>query len=177
VLGVLECTGTSSGSLPAGRCSAGAVAALVSRWSRNALIQWRVEILDLELARLLAGLALSEAEQQPEGVAICSDGVLADALLVDQPLGEERLACEPVVAVLVAGLTRACECRRAIHYGQPPTTPEAPVWGGHYPDVSRSPASAVNMIAQKLSRPNPNRQTIPIVWAQSASAMLSSANL
>jgi len=46
--------------------------------------QRRVEILDLELARLLAGLLLSEAEQQPEGVAVCGDRVCAGAFLVDQ---------------------------------------------------------------------------------------------
>ena len=44
-----------------------------------------------ELGRRLAGAALGEAEQQPEGVPIGGDGVGAGPALADQPLGEEAL--------------------------------------------------------------------------------------
>jgi hypothetical protein len=74
-----------------GVAGARAVAAVVFEVVEERLDQRRVEILDLELARLLAGALLGEGEQQPEGVAVCGDRVLAGALLVDQPLGEERL--------------------------------------------------------------------------------------
>ena len=70
-----------------GVAGAGAVAALLFEVVEERADQRRVEILELELARLLAGALLSEAEQQPEGVAVCGDRVRADALLVDQTAG------------------------------------------------------------------------------------------
>jgi hypothetical protein len=50
-----------------------------------------VEVLDGEFRGGLARLALGEAEQQPEGVAIGGDGVRAGPTLRDQALGEEAL--------------------------------------------------------------------------------------
>ena len=51
----------------------------------------RVEVLDIERRRLLAGLPLNEGQEQSEGVAIGGDRVRAGVSLVDQPVGEERL--------------------------------------------------------------------------------------
>ena len=46
-----------------------------SRWSRNAAISGGVEVVDLELGRLLAGRCVREGEQQPQRVAVGGDGV------------------------------------------------------------------------------------------------------
>ena len=54
--------------------------------------QRSVEIVDVELERLLAGPLVGEAEQQPERVAVGGDGLGAGVALGDQPLGEESLA-------------------------------------------------------------------------------------
>ncbi len=64
----------------------GAVAAVVLEVIEELCDQRRVEILDLQLARRLAGVLPGEAEQQPEGVAVCGDRVRTGAFLVDQPL-------------------------------------------------------------------------------------------
>ena len=48
-------------------------------------------ILDVQRGRRLAGLALDEAEQQPEGVAVGGDRARARLALPGQPFGEERL--------------------------------------------------------------------------------------
>jgi hypothetical protein len=79
-----------------GVAGARAVAAISFEMVEEGRDQRRVEVLDLELAWLLARAALREREQQPEGVAVGGDRVRAGALLVDQPVGEERLkrGCE-----------------------------------------------------------------------------------
>ena len=53
--------------------------------------QRRVQIVDVQLERLFAGLLVGEAQQQPERVAVGGDGVRAGVTLGDQTLGEERL--------------------------------------------------------------------------------------
>ena len=53
--------------------------------------QRRVQIVEVQLKRLFAGLVLGEAQQQPEGVAVGGDGVRAGVALGDQTFGEERL--------------------------------------------------------------------------------------
>ena len=53
--------------------------------------QRRVEIGEVKLTRLLAGLLLRELQQQPQRVAVSSDRPWADVLLGHQPVGEERL--------------------------------------------------------------------------------------
>ena len=63
-----------------GVAGAGAVAALVFEVVEERGDQRRVEVLELERRRRLAGLLLGEGEQQPEGVAIGGDRVRAGAL-------------------------------------------------------------------------------------------------
>ena len=53
--------------------------------------QRRVEIVDVQLERLLAGLLLGEAQQQPERVAVGGDRFRAGVALGDQTLSEIRL--------------------------------------------------------------------------------------
>jgi hypothetical protein len=68
-----------------------AVAALLFEVIEERGDQGGVEVLELERGWLLPGPLVGEAEQQPEGVSVGGDRVRADALLADQPAGEERL--------------------------------------------------------------------------------------
>ena len=54
--------------------------------------QRRVEIIEVELVGLFAGVVLGEGEQQTEGVAVGRDRVGAGVALGDQSLGEKRLS-------------------------------------------------------------------------------------
>src|SRR5207249_11853581 len=62
-----------------------------SRCWRKGADQHRVEILEGQLRRGLAGAALREAQQQPERVAIGGHRVRAGSKLGPHPLGEETL--------------------------------------------------------------------------------------
>jgi hypothetical protein len=53
--------------------------------------QWRVEIVEVELAGLLAGPLLGESEKQTQRVTVGRDRVRASVALPCQPVGEERL--------------------------------------------------------------------------------------
>ena len=50
-----------------------------------------VEVFEEELRRCLPGPVVNEPEEQPEAVAVGSDGVGAGVALADEPLGEEPL--------------------------------------------------------------------------------------
>ena len=69
----------------------GLLARWYSRWSRNAAINGASRSSSSSLDGCLPVRSLREAEQQPEGVSVGGDRVWADAFLVDQPAGEERL--------------------------------------------------------------------------------------
>jgi hypothetical protein len=69
----------------------GAVAAVDFEVVEERADQRRVEVVDGELARLLAGSLGAEREQQPERVPVGGDRLRARVALGDQPLGEERL--------------------------------------------------------------------------------------
>ena len=69
----------------------GAVAAFLFEMGEERADQRRVEIVDVQLERLLAGLSLREGEQQSERVAVGGDRLRAGIALGDQTLGEERL--------------------------------------------------------------------------------------
>ena len=78
------------------RCEAGvagsrAVSAVVFEVGQERADQRRVEVGEIELKRLLAGLLFDEPQQQPERVAVGLDGFRADVALVDEAVGEERL--------------------------------------------------------------------------------------
>jgi hypothetical protein len=75
----------------AGVAGAGTVAAVAFEVGEEGADQWRVEVVDVQLEWLLAGLVVREAQQQREGVAIGGDGARARVTLDDQPVGEERL--------------------------------------------------------------------------------------
>jgi hypothetical protein len=53
--------------------------------------QRRVQVAEVKLAGLLAGLALREAQQQPQRVAVGGHGARAGVSLGDEPVCEERL--------------------------------------------------------------------------------------
>jgi hypothetical protein len=53
--------------------------------------QVAVEVVDVEQGWLLAGSVGGESEQQPPGVAVGADGVVAGVALLAKPVGEERL--------------------------------------------------------------------------------------
>lgn len=55
--------------------------------------QRRVEVVEIELERLFAGLLAREGQEQPECVAICSDRLRAGVALRDQTIGEPCLQC------------------------------------------------------------------------------------
>jgi hypothetical protein len=61
----------------------GAVAAIVFEMGEERANQRRVEVVDVELKRLLAGLPVGEAEQQPERVAVGGDRLRAGVALGD----------------------------------------------------------------------------------------------
>ena len=69
----------------------GAVAPVLFEMGEERADQRRVEIVDVQLEWLLAGLLVREGQQQPERVAVGGDGLRAGVALGDQPLGEERL--------------------------------------------------------------------------------------
>jgi len=67
-----------------GVAGADMVAAILFEMVEERADQQRVEIVDIQLKRLLAGLVLREAEQQPERVAVRSDRLRAAVALGDQ---------------------------------------------------------------------------------------------
>ena len=69
----------------------GTVAPILFEMLEERADQRRVEIVDVELERLLAGLVVREGEQQPERVAVGGDRVRTRVALRDQTFGEERL--------------------------------------------------------------------------------------
>jgi hypothetical protein len=75
----------------AGVAGAGTVAAVAFEVVEECADQRRVEVVDVQLERLLAGPAVSEAQQQPERVAVGADRAWARVTLGDQPVGEKRL--------------------------------------------------------------------------------------
>jgi hypothetical protein len=50
-----------------------------------------VQVVEGELGGLASGLLQGEPQQQPDGVAVGGDGVVAGLTLADQPVGEEPL--------------------------------------------------------------------------------------
>ena len=93
VLGVLQ-RGVSVEAVDRGQAvvaRAGAVVAVVFEVGEERADQRRVEIIEVELVGLFAGVVLGEGEQQTEGVAVGRDRVGAGVALGDQSLGEERL--------------------------------------------------------------------------------------
>ena len=69
----------------------GAVAALCFEVVEELADQRRVQVAEVQVGGLLAGVAGGEGEQQPPGVAVGGDGVRAGVALAGQPVGEERL--------------------------------------------------------------------------------------
>ena len=69
----------------------GAVAPCLLEMVEERADQRSVDIVDVELERLLAGPLVGEAEQQPERVAVSGDGLGAGVALGDQTIGEETL--------------------------------------------------------------------------------------
>lgn len=53
--------------------------------------RWRIEVPDSQTGGLLASGLLHETEQQPEGVAVAVDRLLACAAMRHHVLSEERL--------------------------------------------------------------------------------------
>ena len=74
-----------------GVAGARAVAADLLEVVQERADQRRVEVGEVELARLPAGAPGGEGEQQPPGVAVGGDGLRAGVPLAGQPVGEERL--------------------------------------------------------------------------------------
>jgi hypothetical protein len=74
-----------------GVAGSGTVAAVVFEVVQERADQRRVEVGEVQLAWLIAGLLLGEGEQQPERVAVGGDGSRARVSLGDQPVGEECL--------------------------------------------------------------------------------------
>jgi hypothetical protein len=72
----------------AGVAGSRAVAAVVFEVLEERADQWRVEIVDVELEGLLAGLLVCEAQQQSERVSVGGDRFRARAALGDQTVGE-----------------------------------------------------------------------------------------
>ena len=79
-----------------GVAGAGTVAPVVFEVGEERADQRRVEIVEVQLERLLAGLLAREAEQQPERVTVGGDRLRTGVALGDQTVGEERLegGCE-----------------------------------------------------------------------------------
>jgi hypothetical protein len=75
----------------AGVAGAGAVSPLALEVLEEGADQRRVEVGELELAGLLAGLRVGEAKQQPEAVAVGGDRLGAGVALAEQPFAEEGL--------------------------------------------------------------------------------------
>ena len=69
----------------------GSVAPVVFQVGEERADQRRVQIIEVQLEWLLAGLLMREAEQQPPGVPVGADRLRAGVALGDQALGEERL--------------------------------------------------------------------------------------
>jgi hypothetical protein len=74
-----------------GVAGAGAVAAVVFEVVQERADQRRVQVGEVELARLPAGAPGGEGQQQPPGVTVGGDGLRAGVPLAGQPVGEERL--------------------------------------------------------------------------------------
>jgi hypothetical protein len=72
-----------------------AVAPVVFEVGKERPDQRRVDVGEVELGRLFAGLFFDEAQQQPERVAVGLDGVRAGSSLVDQTVGEIGLWGRP----------------------------------------------------------------------------------
>jgi hypothetical protein len=75
VLGVLECCVPVEGvdRAEAGVAGAGTVAAVAFEVGQEGADQWRVEVVDVQLERLLARLLVRESQQQPERVTVRGD--------------------------------------------------------------------------------------------------------
>src|SRR5664279_743395 len=69
----------------------GAVAAFLFEVGEERADQRRVEIVDVQLERWLAGLSLREGEQQSAGVAVGGNRLWPGIALGDQPVGEKCL--------------------------------------------------------------------------------------
>ena len=74
-----------------GVAGAGTVVSVLFEVGQERADQRRVEVVDVQLERLFAGLLVSEAEQQPERVSIGGDRLRTAVALGDQTFGEERL--------------------------------------------------------------------------------------
>ena len=68
-----------------------AVVSVVLQVVEEGADQGRVEIVDIELARLLAVSVRREEQEQPQGIAIGLQRVRADLALAGETVGEERL--------------------------------------------------------------------------------------
>src|SRR3954462_15633789 len=71
--------------------SAHAVAAFAFQVGEEGADQRRVEVLEADLRRRLAGACLDELQQQPERVAVGSDRVRAGVTLAQETTGEVAL--------------------------------------------------------------------------------------
>jgi hypothetical protein len=74
-----------------GVAAAHAVVPLVFKVLQEGSDQLGVQVDEVELTGLFASAGVGEAEQEPEGVAVRGDGVVAGPPLADEALGEERL--------------------------------------------------------------------------------------
>jgi hypothetical protein len=74
-----------------GVAGARAVAAVVFEVVQERADQRRVQVGEVELARLPPGAPGGEGQQQPPGVAVGGYGLRAGLPLAGQPVGEERL--------------------------------------------------------------------------------------
>lgn len=70
---------------------AGSIASLILEVVEESADQRRVQVAEVKLAGLLAGLALREAQQQPQRVAVGGHGARAGVSLGDEPVYEKRL--------------------------------------------------------------------------------------
>jgi hypothetical protein len=95
VLGVLKCGETVErvDRAEAGVAGAGTVAAVAFEVGKERADQRCVEVVDVQLERLLAGLGVHETQQQRERVTVGRDRLRAAVALGDQPVCEERLQC------------------------------------------------------------------------------------
>jgi hypothetical protein len=91
VLGVFECSEAVEGvdRAEARVARPDAVASVLFEMLEERADQRRVEIVEVQLERLLGGLPVREAEQQPERVAVGGDRLRACVALGDQTLGED----------------------------------------------------------------------------------------
>jgi hypothetical protein len=70
---------------------AGGVVSVVFEVVQERADRGGVQIGQVQRAGRFPGAGVYEAQQQPDGVPVSQQGVLADPTLVDQPLGEEGL--------------------------------------------------------------------------------------